>query len=49
MKPSQFQLRSLAAMGRSNDDLKSLRKELRRIRNALLGKREKAEPRLGSF
>ncbi|MEJ0092663.1 MAG: MarR family transcriptional regulator [Methylocella sp.] len=37
------------AMGRSNDDLKSLRKELRRIRNALLGKREKSEPRLGSF
>lgn len=31
------------AMGRSHDDLKALRKELRRIRNGLLGKREKAE------
>jgi DNA-binding MarR family transcriptional regulator len=45
-------------MGRSADDLKSVRKELRRIRNALLGKRdkpdkpdkpEKVEHRVGSF
>ncbi len=31
------------AMGRSPDDLKAVRKELRRIRNALLGKRDKPE------
>ncbi len=41
------------AMGRSPDELKSLRKELRRIRNALLGKRDKPEKveqqRIGSF
>jgi DNA-binding MarR family transcriptional regulator len=41
------------AMGRSPDDLKAVRKELRRIRNALLGKRpektEKIEQRIGSF
>jgi DNA-binding MarR family transcriptional regulator len=37
------------AMGRPPDDLKSVRKELRRIRNALLGKRDKPEPRLGVF
>ncbi len=41
------------AMGRSPDDLKAVRKELRRIRNSLLGKRpekvEKIERRIGSF
>lgn len=49
------------SMGRSADDLKSVRKELRRIRNALLGRRdkpdkpekpekaEKAFQRIGSF
>ncbi len=31
------------AMGRSPDDLKAMRKELRRIRNALLGRRDKPE------
>ena len=46
------------AMGRPPDELKAVRKELRRIRNALLGKRdkpdkpekpEKADERIGSF
>ncbi|VTZ23426.1 Organic hydroperoxide resistance transcriptional regulator [Methylocella tundrae] len=41
------------AMGRPADDLKAVRKELRRIRNALLGKRDKSEKgeqqRIGSF
>lgn len=40
------------SMGRSPDDLKSVRKELRRIRNALLGKRDKPDKiaqRLGCF
>ncbi|PNG25759.1 MarR family winged helix-turn-helix transcriptional regulator [Methylocella silvestris] len=38
------------AMGRSPEDLKAVRKELRRIRNALLGKREKPDkpPKAGS-
>jgi DNA-binding MarR family transcriptional regulator len=31
------------AMGRPLDELKTLRKDLRRIRNALLGKRDKSE------
>jgi DNA-binding MarR family transcriptional regulator len=31
------------SMGRSPDDLKGVRKELRRIRNALLGRRDKPE------
>lgn len=41
------------AMGRPADDLKAVRKELRRIRNALLGKRDKSDKgeqqRIGSF
>ncbi len=43
------------AMGRPPEELKAVRKELRRIRNALLGKRDKPEKpdkpeqRLGSF
>jgi MarR family transcriptional regulator, organic hydroperoxide resistance regulator len=40
------------AMGRPPDELKAVRKELRRIRNALLGKRdkpEKTDQRIGAF
>ena len=36
-----FRRRWRAAMGRSPDDLKGVRKELRRIRNALLGSRKR--------
>ncbi|SFK39255.1 MarR family winged helix-turn-helix transcriptional regulator [Methylocapsa palsarum] len=31
------------ATGRSNDDLKAIRKDLRKVRNALLGKRDKPD------
>jgi len=31
------------ATGRSNDDLKAIRKDLRKVRNALLGKRQKQD------